>query len=83
VQNIEEDTLRYLFRVTVKREEDGGPKEKKEVQGRTRAVRPADGGARQDGGKSVPFRKDRKIGRNDPCPCGSGKKYKNCCGKLA
>ena len=26
-------------------------------------------------------RKDRKIGRNDPCPCGSGKKYKKCCGK--
>ena len=24
-----------------------------------------------------------KIGRNDPCPCGSGKKYKNCCGKNA
>ena len=23
----------------------------------------------------------KKIGRNDPCPCGSGKKYKNCCGK--
>lgn len=29
-----------------------------------------------------PFvRTDRKIGRNDPCPCGSGKKYKNCCGR--
>ncbi|MCD6419007.1 SEC-C domain-containing protein [bacterium] len=26
-------------------------------------------------------RKGKKIGRNDPCPCGSGKKYKNCCGK--
>lgn len=26
-------------------------------------------------------RKPKKIGRNDPCPCGSGKKYKNCCGK--
>ena len=26
-------------------------------------------------------RKDKKIGRNDPCPCGSGKKYKKCCGK--
>lgn len=26
-------------------------------------------------------REERKIGRNDPCPCGSGKKYKNCCGK--
>jgi uncharacterized protein len=26
---------------------------------------------------------ERKIGRNDPCPCGSGKKYKQCCGKAA
>ena len=26
-----------------------------------------------------PLTKDNKIGRNDPCPCGSGKKYKNCC----
>ncbi|MBP7212292.1 preprotein translocase subunit SecA [bacterium] len=30
--------------------------------------------------KSEPIRNDKKIGRNDPCPCGSGKKYKNCCG---
>jgi predicted aspartyl protease len=28
-----------------------------------------------------PSRASRKVGRNDPCPCGSGKKYKNCCGK--
>ena len=27
-----------------------------------------------------PVRADKKVGRNDPCPCGSGKKYKNCCG---
>ncbi|HXW69574.1 MAG TPA: SEC-C metal-binding domain-containing protein, partial [Dissulfurispiraceae bacterium] len=27
-----------------------------------------------------PVHKERKIGRNDPCPCGSGKKYKKCCG---
>ena len=27
--------------------------------------------------------KGAKVGRNDPCPCGSGKKYKNCCGKNA
>ncbi|MDY6954197.1 MAG: SEC-C metal-binding domain-containing protein [Thermodesulfobacteriota bacterium] len=26
-------------------------------------------------------RKEKKIGRNAPCPCGSGKKYKKCCGK--
>jgi uncharacterized protein YecA (UPF0149 family) len=25
----------------------------------------------------------RKVGRNEPCPCGSGKKYKKCCGKAA
>ena len=31
--------------------------------------------------KSTPKRNTQKIGRNDPCPCGSGKKYKNCCGK--
>lgn len=27
-------------------------------------------------------RKEKKIGRNQPCPCGSGKKYKNCCRKI-
>ncbi len=36
-------------------------------------------------GKSAPVKQpmvnDAKVGRNDPCPCGSGKKYKNCCGK--
>ena len=34
------------------------------------------------GAPSAPFkRKAPKVGRNDPCPCGSGKKYKRCCGK--
>ncbi|HEV8344152.1 MAG TPA: PBPRA1643 family SWIM/SEC-C metal-binding motif protein [Candidatus Binatia bacterium] len=28
-----------------------------------------------------PTRVEKKVGRNEPCPCGSGKKYKNCCGK--
>lgn len=32
---------------------------------------------------STTIRKPKKIGRNDPCPCGSGKKYKHCCGKNA
>ncbi len=31
--------------------------------------------------ESGTVRKEKKIGRNDPCPCGSGKKYKKCCGK--
>jgi len=33
--------------------------------------------------KSGTIRKEKKIGRNDPCPCGSGKKYKKCCGANA
>jgi len=32
--------------------------------------------------KNLSKRKTRKIGRNEPCPCGSGKKYKKCCGKI-
>jgi hypothetical protein len=36
--------------------------------------------ALENGGKVVPFKRDSpKVGRNDPCPCGSGKKYKKCC----
>ena len=31
--------------------------------------------------ESGTVRREKKIGRNDPCPCGSGKKYKKCCGK--
>lgn len=31
--------------------------------------------------KNVPYRAPKKIGRNEPCPCGSGKKYKDCHGK--
>ena len=31
--------------------------------------------------QSGTIRKEKKIGRNDPCPCGSGKKYKKCCGR--
>ncbi|MDR2683738.1 MAG: preprotein translocase subunit SecA [Dysgonamonadaceae bacterium] len=32
--------------------------------------------------KTAPIRVDKTVGRNDPCPCGSGKKYKQCCGRL-
>jgi preprotein translocase subunit SecA len=39
-------------------------------------------GGESDGSrKKMPVKREKKIGRNDPCPCGSGKKYKKCCGK--
>ena len=37
--------------------------------------------AGEDTPKRKPVKAEKKVGRNDPCPCGSGKKYKNCCGK--
>ena len=38
------------------------------------------GQIKQNEGKQKPIKKT-KVGRNDPCPCGSGRKYKQCCGK--
>jgi preprotein translocase subunit SecA len=38
--------------------------------------------AAQEAAKQKPVRSGPKVGRNDPCPCGSGKKYKQCCGKI-
>ena len=37
----------------------------------------------ETGAKPIPRTAAKEVGRNDPCPCGSGKKYKNCCGKNA
>jgi uncharacterized protein YecA (UPF0149 family) len=40
------------------------------------------GGENLDAGRATPVKREgEKIGRNDPCPCGSGKKYKRCHGK--
>jgi preprotein translocase subunit SecA len=42
------------------------------------------GGGEDEGskrGKAQPIKVEKRVGRNDPCPCGSGKKYKHCCGK--
>ena len=42
-----------------------------------------EGGEGEPADAVQPFvREDRKVGRNEPCPCGSGKKYKQCHGKL-
>jgi len=57
------------------------PKEKKEklVETRHDAAMEADGEKPKP--KAQPIRVEQKVGRNDPCPCGSGKKYKNCHGQ--
>ena len=67
--SIKEDTVRGMFNVQPVEEI-----ERKQVAHETSAT-----GGEEEINK--PVVKGKKIGRNDPCPCGSGKKYKNCCGK--
>ena len=74
VKNIQEDTLRGLFSVKINAE---APKREKVAE----PIRATHGGDDQTTKK--PVVKGPKIGRNDPCPCGSGLKYKKCCGKNA
>ncbi len=69
-ESIKEDTVKMLFHI-YNPEKVQRVRVAKEVE----TVDP-------DSGKQKPYeRKTKKIGRNDPCPCGSGKKYKNCHGK--
>ncbi len=71
VESIREDTVRLLFTIQIKNNEQ--PK-------RERVSQPDDP-APADGGSVSSPRRVKKVGRNEPCPCGSGKKYKNCCGR--
>ncbi|MGD0282450.1 MAG: preprotein translocase subunit SecA [Dissulfurispiraceae bacterium] len=72
-QRISSEVLMRLFRIQVKHDGETAMQERPRQQ--QLVFNRGDGeGARQ------PVHKDRKTGRNDPCPCGSGKKYKKCCG---
>jgi len=76
ISRIKEETLERLFRVQVKSEdiaELSQPEEKELVYSG------GDGGA--EARKKEPVKRDKKVGRNELCTCGSGKKYKKCCGK--
>jgi preprotein translocase subunit SecA len=68
---IQEETVRRLFAVRIQSPE--------EVKREKVAKVTSEGGGGDKTVKRQPTVKKIKIGRNDPCPCGSGKKYKNCC----
>ena len=74
---IRQEMVNKLFRVQLRREEDVERME--EQQRRQRLILNRVGA--DDQPKQPTTRDDERIGRNDPCPCGSGKKYKKCCGK--
>ncbi|MCM1441452.1 MAG: SEC-C metal-binding domain-containing protein, partial [Roseburia sp.] len=68
-ESIREETVRMLMHVRIE--------EKVERE----QVAKVTGTNRDDSANAPVIRKSEKIGRNDPCPCGSGKKYKHCCGR--
>ena len=74
ISAIQSETVRRLYSVRLKKDEE--IKRERVAKGMTESV----GG---DGTVKKQPRRVQKIGRNDPCPCGSGKKYKNCCGRNA
>lgn len=95
--NVKLEVVRVLSRFTVQAQEDPETVERKrrEAEARARMTFQKESGSALGGGTAqqrgnrapephTPFvRQDRKVGRNEPCPCGSGKKYKACHGALA
>ena len=71
--SIREDTVQMLFTRRVRSEEDV---KRQQV---IKVTSSSGGGDAEE--KKKPVTKGAKVGRNDPCPCGSGKKYKHCCGR--
>lgn len=72
ISTIRADTVRMILTIRIKKEEE--PK-------RVQVANPTMSSHGDDGPAVTksPVKKTNKVGRNDPCPCGSGKKYKNCC----
>ena len=69
-ENIQEDTLKILYRIRIQTEAK-----------REEVAQPISTNRDDTTVKQPKVRKDIKVGRNDLCPCGSGKKHKQCCGK--
>ena len=65
VNRIHTETASLLLKVQVEKRDDGSAKLNQQIAAAKKSAATSKG----------------KVGRNDPCPCGSGLKYKNCCGK--
>ena len=74
---IREDTVRRIYQVRIEKTPERIQTVKATQEGKVAQAARAGGGVQQPRRVSAA----QKVGRNDPCPCGSGKKYKACCGK--
>jgi len=76
IRRIKEQTVSHLFMIhSVREEEEKERLRRKKVTEQLEAVKAAGAKPMQQS------KKGKKVGRNEPCPCGSGKKYKKCCGR--
>ena len=76
IARIKEETLSIMFRIQI-----AEPEKIDRLQQRNEQNLIFSSGDESDNSKKPVRRTSKKVGRNDPCPCGSGKKYKKCCGK--
>src|SRR5579875_2549532 len=82
MDRIEDESLRYLFLLRTPEEEEAMIREYQRRKRREQAEMQMVGAGMMERPQQV-IRRSEKIGRNDPCPCGSGKKYKKCHGASA
>ncbi|PXF54800.1 MAG: preprotein translocase subunit SecA [Deltaproteobacteria bacterium] len=78
IQRFKEEAVSLLLRIRPMRESEA---EELEARRRQQQQRMSYGRGDGDEKPKTVRRKGKKVGRNDPCPCGSGKKYKKCCGR--
>ncbi len=78
IQRFREETVSILLRIVPMRQEEVDAMEEKRRRQQERELRMNRG---EDEKPQPVRRKSKKVGRNEPCPCGSGKKYKKCCGR--
>jgi preprotein translocase subunit SecA len=95
LEDISKDVINFVFKFTAQQQTVEAPQKRQRVPQRMTTIKASADGAGlkmtpeqsdamqsgQDGVKQMPVKVGPKIGRNDPCFCGSGKKYKNCHGK--
>jgi len=77
IQSIQEETLNYIYGFQVRIEAQ--PIERKQMVDMDKLEQKGGSETEEEGPKQI--KTDKVVGRNDLCPCGSGKKYKKCCGK--
>ncbi|HJU10586.1 MAG TPA: SEC-C metal-binding domain-containing protein, partial [Candidatus Binataceae bacterium] len=78
---MQQDVVEKVFSVQMRREQDVQQMEQEQQQQRPQRVTMSHGGETVSSEPQTAKRDGNKVGRNDPCPCGSGKKYKRCHGK--